>query len=171
MKAYRAALLRFKNTSDTIGEAVYEPDGLLVTSPNAQGVQTVQAAGSWAALKGQFAGADIEHLPGRLIAPGFIDLHLHYPQTDIIGSPAPGLLPWLENYTFPEEAKFADPGHSAAAAAFFLEELKRNGVTSALVFASAHTASVQALFEAAQAGAVAAKRNDELPHLATTFTC
>jgi guanine deaminase len=36
-------------------------------------------------------------------------MHIHYPQTDVIGSPAEGLLPWLENYTFPEESRFADP--------------------------------------------------------------
>jgi putative acetyltransferase len=54
-------------------------------------------------------GIEVEHLPGRIIAPGFIDLHVHYPQTDVIGSPASGLLPWLENYTFPQEARFADP--------------------------------------------------------------
>ena len=79
MKAYRAALLRFNNTSDGAGEALYEPDGLLVTAPDAQGVQIVQAAGSWTALRGQFGGLDVEHLPGRMIAPGFVDLHLHYP--------------------------------------------------------------------------------------------
>ena len=151
MKAYRAALLRFNNTSDGAGEALYEPDGLLVTAPDAQGVQIVQAAGSWTALRGQFGGLDVEHLPGRMIAPGFVDLHLHYPQTDIIGSPAPGLLPWLENYTFPEEARFSDAAHSEALASFFVDELMRNGVTSALVFASSHTASVEALFEAAKA--------------------
>ena len=63
MRAYRAALLQFKNTSDTTGEAVYEPDGLLVTSPNAQGVQTVRAAGSWAALKVEFGALDVDQIP------------------------------------------------------------------------------------------------------------
>ena len=151
MKAYRSALLRFNPSPDGTGEAVYESDGLLVTSADEKGVQIVRAAGSWATLQGEYAGIDVEHLPGRLIAPGFVDLHLHYPQTDIIGSPAPGLLPWLENYTFPEEARFSDPVHSAASARFFVDELMRHGVTSALVFASAHTASVEALFQVAQA--------------------
>jgi cytosine/adenosine deaminase-related metal-dependent hydrolase len=54
-------------------------------------------------------------LPGRILAPGFIDLHVHFPQTDVIGSPAEGLLPWLENYTFPHEARFADHGLCRAA--------------------------------------------------------
>jgi guanine deaminase len=93
----------------------------------------------------------VEHWPGRIIAPGFVDLHVHFPQTNVIGSPAPGLLPWLENYTFPEEKRFAAPGYSAQAATFFVAELLRNGVTTALAFATSHPESVNALFTEAQA--------------------
>ncbi len=64
---------------------------------------------------GQFAGQRVTHLPGRIIAPGFVDMHIHFPQTDIIGSPAEGLLPWLENYTFPAESRFVDPQYAAGA--------------------------------------------------------
>jgi guanine deaminase len=60
------------------------------------------------------------------------------------------LLPWLTQYTFVQEAKFADPEHAHDAAEFFLDELLRNGVTTALAFATSHTASVHALFAAAQ---------------------
>lgn len=77
-------------------------------------------------------------------------MHIHFPQTDIIGAPADGLLPWLENYTFPEEGKFADPAHSAAVAEVFFDELMRNGVTTSLAFATSHPASVNAFFESAQ---------------------
>ena len=93
----------------------------------------------------------VEHLPGRLLAPGFVDMHIHYPQTDVIGSPADGLLPWLENYTFPHESRFSDAQHAAESADFFIEELLRNGVTSALVFSTSHAASVDALFSLAEA--------------------
>jgi guanine deaminase len=93
----------------------------------------------------------VEHLPGRIIAPGFVDLHVHFPQTNVIGSPASGLLPWLENYTFPEEKRFAAPEYSAQAATFFVAELLRNGVTTALTFATSHPQSVNALFTEAQA--------------------
>ena len=149
MKCYRAALLRF----DADHRAVYEQDGLLAVGPDAQGREVVQAVGAWSALAGQFAGAAVEHLPGRIIAPGFVDLHVHYPQIDVIGSPASGLLPWLENYTFPQETKYADASHSAAAAKFFLDELARNGVTTALAFSTSHPASVHALFaEASRRG-------------------
>jgi guanine deaminase len=81
-------------------------------------------------------------------------MHIHYPQLDVIGSPADGLLPWLENYTFPEEKRFAAQDHSAQAATFFIAELLRNGVTTALAFATSHTESVNALFTEAQKGSL-----------------
>ena len=146
MKCYRAAILRFGPE----GQALYEQDGLLAVGPDASGRHTVQAVGAYAVLADQFAGVPLEHLQGRIIAPGFVDLHVHYPQIDVIGSPASGLLPWLENYTFPQESRFADAGHAAATAAFFLQELLRNGVTTALAFATSHPASVDALFTAAR---------------------
>jgi guanine deaminase len=147
MKCYRAAILRF----DADGHAIYEPDGLLAVGPDALGRSVVQAVGPHAALAPRFAGMPLEHLPGRILAPGFIDLHVHFPQIDVIGSPASGLLPWLENYTFPQESRFSDADHAATTAAFFLQELLRNGVTTALTFATSHPASVDALFSAAQA--------------------
>ena len=128
MKAYRASLLRF----DDAGAAVFDTDGLLVTGPDATGRRVVQAAGSHDALAARYAHVPVEHLPGRILAPGFLDLHIHYPQTDVIGSPAEGLLPWLEHYTFPHEARFADAAYAAEVATFFLDELARNGVTTAL---------------------------------------
>ncbi|MFQ5562424.1 MAG: guanine deaminase [Parvularculaceae bacterium] len=84
-----------------------------------------------------------------LITPGFIDTHIHFPQTDIIAAYGAQLMDWLQSYTFPAEAAFADPTHARAAAKFFVEELLRNGTTSALVFATVHATSVDALFEAA----------------------
>ena len=151
MKAYRASLLWFARQTDEPCRALFEEDGLLVVGPNADGIQVVQAVGAWRDLSLQYPGLAVEHLPGRIIAPGFIDLHVHYPQTNVIGSPADGLLPWLENHTFPEEKRFAAPEYSAQSATFFIEELLRNGVTTALAFATSHPASVNALFAQAQA--------------------
>jgi guanine deaminase len=147
MQAYRAALLRFADD----GSAVYDEDGLLVIGPDANGKPVVRAAGAYASLAANCPGVAIEHWPGRIIAPGFIDLHIHFPQTDVIGSPAAGLLPWLENYTFPHESRFSDAAHAGEMATFFVDELLRHGVTSALVFATSHPASVDALMGEAQA--------------------
>jgi guanine deaminase len=151
MKAYRAAILRFAPDREPRHSAILEEDGLLVVGPNASGTQVVQAVGPYRDLKDTFPGVAIEHLPGRIIAPGFVDMHIHFPQTDVIGSPAEGLLPWLENYTFPEEKRFTAPEYSAQAATFFIAELLRNGVTTALVFATSHSESVDALFTEALA--------------------
>jgi len=145
MKAYRASLLYFKDR-----QAVFEQDGLLVVGPNAHRRQVVQAIGSFQSLHSGYPGLPIEHLPGRIIAPGFVDMHVHYPQLDVIGSPADGLLPWLENYTFPEEKRFAAPEYCAQAATFFIAELLRHGVTTALTFATSHPESVNALLGQAQ---------------------
>jgi guanine deaminase len=146
MQAFRAALLSFADD----GSARYEEDGLLVIGPDAGGRQVVRAAGAWQALAGNYPGLAVTHLPGKILAPGFIDLHVHFPQTDVIGSPAEGLLPWLENYTFPHESRFAEHAYGVAMAQVFLDELVRNGVTSALAFCTSHPHSVDALMEASE---------------------
>ncbi|HNV61280.1 MAG TPA: guanine deaminase [Rhodoferax sp.] len=151
MKAYRSSILWFAPHTDGPARALFEEDGMLVVGPNAAGAQVVQAVGAWRDVAAQFPGVDVEHWPGRIIAPGFVDLHIHYPQTNVIGSPAEGLLPWLENYTFPEEKRFSVGEYSAQAASFFVAELLRNGVTTALTFATSHPESVHALFTEAQA--------------------
>lgn len=89
-------------------------------------------------------------LSPRLLIPGFIDTHVHYPQVDIIASYGKQLLEWLERYTFPAEKRFADAHHASQTAAFFVEELLRNGTTTALVFGSVHPGSVDAFFTVAQ---------------------
>jgi guanine deaminase len=127
MHSYRAAILRF----DSDHQPDFEPDGLLVVGPDANGRQVVQAVGDHAGLIGRFPGVPMEDLRGKIIAPGFVDMHVHYPQVDVIGAPADGLLPWLENYTFPHEARFHDPVYARSVADFFFDELQRNGVTNA----------------------------------------
>jgi guanine deaminase len=146
MQAFRSAILRFADD----GAAIYEQDGLLVVGPDAQGRQVVRSVGDYRSLAPNYPGLAVEHLPGRIIAPGFIDLHIHFPQTDVIGSPAAGLLPWLEKYTFPHESRFADEAHAQELAIFFLDELLRHGVTTAMAFASSHPSSVNALMAEAQ---------------------
>lgn len=85
-----------------------------------------------------------------LICPGFVDCHIHYAQTRIIGAPAPGLIEWLERHTFPEELKFEDEEYAAMVAAEFFDELLRNGTTSAQVYPTVHAGSVNQFFREAQ---------------------
>jgi guanine deaminase len=141
--AYRAELLSVSHDPRDAGpEAVrHEPDGLLVVEDG-----VIVARGAYADLAGQYPEA--ERLPG-LVVPGFIDAHVHYPQTDSIASYGEQLLDWLDKHIFPAEKAFADKAHADAVAAFFLDELLRNGTTSALVFPTVHEQSVDALFEAA----------------------
>jgi guanine deaminase len=87
---------------------------------------------------------------GQLLMPGFIDTHVHCPQVDVIGSWGAELLDWLNTYTFPAEARHADPAVAQAAATLFLDALLANGSTSAVVFPTVHLASCEALFGAAQ---------------------
>lgn len=149
LHAWRAALLWFPDPATP--ELRHCSDGLLVTGRDTQDRVRVIAIGEHARLAPQFAQLPTTHWPKLCIAPGFVDLHVHYPQTDVIGSPAEGLLPWLEHYTFPHEKQFADPDHAREVAGFFLDELLRNGVTTALCFATAHPESVEAFMVQAQA--------------------
>ncbi|MCL4141547.1 UNVERIFIED_CONTAM: hypothetical protein GTU68_040509 [Idotea baltica] len=93
----------------------------------------------------------MQDLSGKLLVPGFVDTHVHYPQVDIIASYGAQLLEWLETYTFPKEQHFEDRATAAETAKFFLDELMRNGTTTALVFGTVHKTSVDAFFSEAQA--------------------
>ena len=87
----------------------------------------------------------------RLILPGFIDTHIHYPQTDVIGAGGQHLMDWLEHYTFPAEQRFADADYARVTATFFCDELLRNGTTTAQVMGTVHKTSVDSFFEVAAA--------------------
>ena len=149
VKAYRAAILHSIADPAVVGvEQSYEyfEDGLLVID-NGQVANVGHAADLLPTLK----GVDITEYRDALITPGFIDTHIHYPQTGMIASYGEQLLDWLNTYTFPTEQQFADKAHAADVAGIFLKELLRNGTTTALVFGSVHKQSVDAFFEAAEA--------------------
>lgn len=149
IKAYRAAILHSLADPAVVGveqSYAYFDDGLLVVE-NGQVVQVGPAA----ELLAEFKGVDVTEYRDALITPGFIDTHIHYPQTGMIASYGEQLLDWLNTYTFPTERQFADKAHASDVAGIFLKELLRNGTTTALVFGSVHKQSVDAFFEAAEA--------------------
>jgi len=142
-QAYRAAILHF-HADPAFDDKAYawHEDGLLIVADG-----HVQAAGEYALLHSRLPeGVMVQDYRGKLIVPGFIDTHIHYPQTEMIASPAPGLLPWLQTYTFPNERKFADAEHAGEVARFFLDELLRCGTTTAMVYCTVHPASVDTFF-------------------------
>ena len=106
--------------------------------------------GAFADVAPRHAGLAIDHYPGAILSAGFIDTHVHYPQTQMIGAFGEGLLGWLNNYTFVAEQDFADAGHAAKVADVFLRELLRNGTTTAAVYCTVHPQSVDAFFEASE---------------------
>lgn len=93
------------------------------------------------------APVQIHDYQDKLIMPGFIDTHVHYPQIDMIAAFGEQLLDWLNNYTFITEANFGNPQVAHDTSKFFLNQLLANGTTSALVFSTSHPESVEAFFE------------------------
>ncbi|RFP10877.1 MULTISPECIES: guanine deaminase [unclassified Duganella] len=147
LQAYRGSLLHFvADPAFSAQSHEWHEDGLLIVADG-----KVQAAGDYAALRATLPpGAELHDYSGKLLMPGFIDTHVHYPQADMIASPSEGLLPWLETYTFPTERQFEDPAHAAGVADFFLDELLRCGTTTAMVYCTVHPQSVDAFFAASE---------------------
>ncbi len=128
---------------DATGAVRFEPDGwLLIEQGRVHAVRPADDPpdASWAR----------QDWRGHLVLPGFIDPHVHAPQLDVIASFGAALLDWLERYTFPAEARYADPEQSRLGAERFLHALLAHGTTSALVFATVHKTSSEALFAAGQ---------------------
>lgn len=148
-RAFRGAILHFLDdpAAGAVGAHEYFDDGLLVVEDGF--VASVGAASD--ALAALPAGTPVVDWRGKLLLPGFVDTHIHYPQADMIAAGGLQLLDWLERYTFPAEREFGDIAHAREVADFFLDELLRNGTTTALVFATVHPESVDAFFEAAKA--------------------
>jgi guanine deaminase len=147
-RAIRGRLLTFLRAPRGAGDAQsyrYIDDGIILVKDG-----RIEAVGPADELTARLAArTPVERHAGALILPGFVDPHIHYPQTQVIASYGAQLLEWLEKYTFVEEQKFADPVHAARNAEFFLDELARNGTTTAVAYCTAHPASAEALFAAA----------------------
>jgi len=148
LKGYRAGILHFTADPDSVEEVAssyqHIEDGLLLIE---DGKVVSITEFNETELP---AGIDVTHYPDSIIAPGFIDCHIHYPQTEMIAAYGEQLLEWLETYTFPTETQFKDKTYARGIADRFLDELLRAGTTTALVFGTVHKESVDAFFEACE---------------------
>jgi len=153
-KAFRASVVHCLASPGEVSEKGSDPfvleyfeDGLLIVEGG-----VVVAAGDASVLLPQLdASVSVTDYAGKIIVPGFIDCHVHFPQLDIIASYGEQLLDWLNRYAYPVEAEFADEAHAREVAGVFLDELLINGTTTALVFGTVHAHSADAIFEAAEA--------------------
>ncbi len=124
----------------------YESDALVFIEDG-----KIKSFGSYAELKDSIPdGSEVTDYKNSLILPGFIDTHVHYPQTQMIGAYGKQLIDWLNNYTFVAEQQFADKKHATEVAKVFIRESIRSGTTTSLVFGTVHEHSVDALFEEAE---------------------
>jgi guanine deaminase len=111
------------------------------------GLLEIDALGRIAAVGPAPADCDVEEsFPGAVLLPGFVDTHVHFPQTRILGSASGPLLPWLLRSVFPEEARFAEARYAAAVAWEFCEQLVRHGTTCAAIYSSSHPIAATLLF-------------------------
>ncbi|SCX30120.1 Guanine deaminase [Agrobacterium sp. DSM 25558] len=151
-KLLRGRTLSFLRTPYDVndhGSYRFEMDGALLIKDG-----VITAVGPYVQVKAALSEAveEIDHRP-YLIMPGFVDLHIHFPQTQMIASYAPDLLGWLNTYTFPAELGFSEAAHCQQIASAFCDELVNNGTTTAAAYCSVHPGSVDALM------AEAARRN------------
>ncbi len=146
-KGFRAAIFHCLADPGESGDATatqYFEDGLLVTDDG-----VITALGDAADVLTAHPYIEVDEFPNMLIVPGLIDCHVHFPQVDIIASFGEQLLDWLNRYAYPAEMRYADGDYADAAAEFFLDELLKNGTTTAAVFATVHPQSADAIFKAA----------------------
>ena len=139
---YRASILHFSQATQHFSDdACYFADGALVVE-NAR----IVAVGHYADLAILHSDAKQVDYRNKLIIPGLIDSHLHYPQTEMIAKYGEQLLTWLENFTFPTENKFACYAYCQTIAKHFVKQLINNGTTTAFAFSTVHKHATEALF-------------------------
>ena len=109
----------------------------------------IKAIGAGDALRAAHPQAKVVEYGDKLLVAGFVDAHVHYPQTAIIASWGKRLIDWLNTYTFPEEMRFDDQHYAAMIAERYLDLALSHGTTAFSSYSTIHPESVSALFEAA----------------------
>lgn len=146
LKGVRGDILTFTNDPFLNHEKdcyTYYEDGLIVIQNG-----TILEVGEYKDVHKKYPHLkDIDHHKDAVIMPGFVDCHVHYVQSPMIGSFGDTLLEWLNDYTFPTEAKFKDKAFADEVAKVFFKQILQQGTTTANVFSTTFATSVDAFFE------------------------
>ncbi|HHQ6535309.1 TPA: guanine deaminase [Serratia fonticola] len=150
IKAVRGSFLDITRTvqhpEEIEGHLRFIKDGLMIIRDG-----RVEWFGNWEEGHHQIPDSiRVRDYSGKMIVPGFVDTHIHYPQCEMVGAYGEQLLDWLNKHTFPAEKRYNDLEYAREMSAFFIKQLLRNGTTTALVFGTVHPESVEALFESAR---------------------
>ena len=148
MKIFKGRVFSFLRKPDDINDTdsyIYLEKGAVVCDD--KGV--IVEVNDYSKLNKKYKSAKTEDFGSKIICPGFIDLHNHFPQTQVIASYGTKLLEWLNKYTFPNESLFFDKNHCERESKMFLDLLNSNGITTSVSFGSVHTSSVEYLFREA----------------------
>lgn len=148
MRILRGQVVNFKDDPAVAGDGGcvdHWEKGAVVLDDNGQ----IAWRGDYALLPGEYRDLTITDYGAKLILPGFIDAHLHFPQYRMLAAYATDLLDWLNRYTFIEEQRYGDGVVARQAAELFLDELYRHGITSCMAFSTIHSVACDALFEEA----------------------
>lgn len=134
----------WKHLGNEQAAARFHADGLLVIKDG-----IIQAFGAYDAISPQHPGLDITHIKDRVIVPGFIDGHIHFPQTRVLGAYGEQLLPWLQMWIYPEELKYKDRNYAREGAKHFFDNILAGGTTTCQAFTSSSPVSTEEFFEEA----------------------
>ena len=148
MKLFKGRIFSFLRKPEDIndtGSYIYLEKGAVVCDQ--KGV--IVEINDYSKLDEKYKSAETEDFGTKIICPGFIDLHNHFPQTQVIASYGTKLLEWLNKYTFPNESLFVDDKHCERESKIFLDLLNNNGITTSVSFGSVHSSSVEYLFREA----------------------
>lgn len=140
--AYRGTIFYFKDTAtlanlpvnkdkatDANCQYVYIEDGVLIVEAG-----KIIACGSYSDLKSKLSGVTVVDYKKKLITPGFIDTHQHASQSAIVAAYGEKLLEWLDDYVFPSESSYSNDATAKKELNFFLDQLVRNGTTTAVSY-------------------------------------
>ena len=134
----------WKHVGNEQASARFHADGLLVLDDG-----IIKDFGSYAEVSARHPGLAITHIQDRLIVPGFIDGHIHFPQTRVLGAFGQQLLPWLQNWIYPEELKYKNRDYAKDGAKRFFDNLLASGTTTCQSFTSSSPVCTEELFEEA----------------------